>query len=304
MQLVWIPQGPIDKWIGPYPSSEIEFMVKTQLMSLDFALPHPEQEPLASLERLELRLLKDSRPHQPFILARLAFCYQICNYHYGAFKYSQSVLSILGRTADATFTAWADHAAQQWNLQYQLELRVYINPYSEHPDIDILHVGDIRPLDGYVTGEPVELAALVKHEWSRINAEWPPGKATEMFSRLLCVESNELENVFELGGSSMRRLVRCGFFAAAIERLASDSAIQNRQQILQNLNDTHSALANIIGWAQTNSIHIGFRFVRNGVACKNCQCLPTIDIVHNHGKKYHFLPVYDWRRVTVFARKG
>lgn len=41
----------------------------------------------------------------------------------------------------------------------------------------------------------------------------------ERYSRLLAVESNEIENVFLLGGESLTRVVRVGFYTAAIDHV-------------------------------------------------------------------------------------
>lgn len=41
----------------------------------------------------------------------------------------------------------------------------------------------------------------------------------------MAVETSELEDVFKLGGSSMARIVRAGFFVGAIEKIKDGSPI-------------------------------------------------------------------------------
>lgn len=55
--------------------------------------------------------------------------------------------------------------------------------------------------------------------WSALLSEDKKDFTAKRYSRLLAVESNEIENVFLLGGESLVKLVRVGFYTGAIDRV-------------------------------------------------------------------------------------
>ena len=56
------------------------------------------------------------------------------------------------------------------------------------------------------------------------------------YARLVCIETNELEKVFTLGGESLPRLVKVGFHTGAIDRVKADG-VQEPQKIVVILGD-------------------------------------------------------------------
>ncbi|KIM76939.1 hypothetical protein PILCRDRAFT_635807 [Piloderma croceum F 1598] len=56
------------------------------------------------------------------------------------------------------------------------------------------------------------------------------------YARLLCIETNELEKVFMLGGESLPRLVKVGFYTGAID-FVKEEGVQEPQKIVAILGD-------------------------------------------------------------------
>jgi hypothetical protein len=52
----------------------------------------------------------------------------------------------------------------------------------------------------------------------------------------LCIETNELEKVFVLGGESLPRLVKIGFYTGAIDRVKAEG-VQDPKKIVAILED-------------------------------------------------------------------
>jgi hypothetical protein len=57
----------------------------------------------------------------------------------------------------------------------------------------------------------------------------------EQFVRLACVETNELDNVFQLDGDSTMKLACCGFHTNSIEGISLTSRHKTRQRYLRTL---------------------------------------------------------------------
>eukprot|EP01033_Poteriospumella_lacustris_P015837 gene15837-gene16674 len=67
----------------------------------------------------------------------------------------------------------------------------------------------------------------------------------EEFTRLVCVSTNVLEEVFRIEGSSWPRLIRRGFYANSIVGISQNSRVKRKNQILRILENTQNCLAQI-----------------------------------------------------------
>ena len=67
------------------------------------------------------------------------------------------------------------------------------------------------------------------------------------YARLLCVETNELERVFALGGQSLPRLVKVGFYTGAIDRVKAEG-VQEPQKIVSILEDVQKVSSQLFSW--------------------------------------------------------
>ena len=79
-------------------------------------------------------------------------------------------------------------------------------------------------------------ASTVKSAWENLLSEDSMGINSSRYARLSCIETNELEKVFMLGGESLPRLVKVGFYTGAIDRIMADG-IQEPQKIVTILED-------------------------------------------------------------------
>ncbi|KZV89803.1 hypothetical protein EXIGLDRAFT_721042 [Exidia glandulosa HHB12029] len=111
----------------------------------------------------------------------------------------------------------------------------------------------VEPLSGYRT---VNIALdAVKAHWDTLRDNVPEVLLNKRLSRLISIESNQLEHVFELGGDSVSRLVRAGFFVAAIEKVQEGSPIRRKEEIVKVLKDYHLALGVWErNWAESRSL--------------------------------------------------
>ena len=79
-------------------------------------------------------------------------------------------------------------------------------------------------------------ASTIKSAWERLLSEDSTGVMSSRYARLLCIETNEIENVFALGGESLPRLVKVGFYTGAIDRVKAEG-VQEPQKIVSILGD-------------------------------------------------------------------
>ena|SRR5882762_1949641 len=79
-------------------------------------------------------------------------------------------------------------------------------------------------------------ASTVKSAWENLLSEDNTGIISSRYARLLCIETNELEKVFALGGESLPRLVKVGFYTGAIDHIKAEG-IQEPQKIVAILED-------------------------------------------------------------------
>jgi hypothetical protein len=80
------------------------------------------------------------------------------------------------------------------------------------------------------------VASTVKSAWDNLLSNDDGGIISSRYTRLLCIETNEIENVFMLGGESLPRLVNAGFHAGAINGVKAEG-VQEPQKIISILGD-------------------------------------------------------------------
>ena len=106
-----------------------------------------------------------------------------------------------------------------------------------------------KPSDGVIVSHwaaPKEIARYsfsdisgtldVKSAWDSLLAEDKTGLISSRYARLLCIETNEIEEVFSLGGESLPRLVKVGFCTGAIDCVKAEG-VQEPQRIVSILED-------------------------------------------------------------------
>lgn len=79
-------------------------------------------------------------------------------------------------------------------------------------------------------------SSAVKSAWENLLSKDNAGIIYSRYARLLCIETNEIEKVFALGGESLPRLVKVGFYTGAIDRVKAEG-IQEPQKIVAILGD-------------------------------------------------------------------
>ena len=79
-------------------------------------------------------------------------------------------------------------------------------------------------------------ALTVKSAWENLLSKGNTGIITGRYACLLCIEMNELEKVFALGGESLPCLVKVGFYTGAIDHIKVED-IQEPQRIVSILED-------------------------------------------------------------------
>jgi hypothetical protein len=84
------------------------------------------------------------------------------------------------------------------------------------------------------------LASVIKSTWENLLSEDDAEIIASRYARLLCIETNEIEKVFALGGESLPRLVRVGFYTGAIDRVRKEG-VQEPQTIVSILKDLQEA---------------------------------------------------------------
>lgn len=81
----------------------------------------------------------------------------------------------------------------------------------------------LKGLEEYRTEEPFENSKAVMIAWKEI--------LTEGYLRLLCIETNELEDVFPLGDDTISRLVRVGCFVDALRHVSPNRKLNDKGSI-------------------------------------------------------------------------
>jgi hypothetical protein len=88
-------------------------------------------------------------------------------------------------------------------------------------------------------------ASTVKSAWENILSEDNTGTISDSYARLICIETNEFEKVFALGGESLPRLVKLGFYTGAIDRVMA-GGVQERQKIVSILGDLQNVSSQLV----------------------------------------------------------
>ncbi|OSC98896.1 hypothetical protein PYCCODRAFT_908727 [Trametes coccinea BRFM310] len=102
-------------------------------------------------------------------------------------------------------------------------------------------------LDAFLHGIP-QIAGDVMAEWEALQEHLTPDVSIKRYVRFVAVETNELEDVFSLGGDSLPRIIRVGFFSAAIDRVrwGPPGGAQSIVEIMKDLNRGLSYLSGTI----------------------------------------------------------
>ncbi|KAL3909889.1 MAG: hypothetical protein SGARI_002378 [Bacillariaceae sp.] len=98
-----------------------------------------------------------------------------------------------------------------------------------------------RPQAYIRSSQPSDLHKL-QIRWATMQAE---NDGAEQFERLACVETNAIENVFDLEENSTMKLARCGFFANSIESISRQSRFKKKTEILGILENTQRSFNSI-----------------------------------------------------------
>jgi len=110
-----------------------------------------------------------------------------------------------------------------------------------------IYTTKLSRLESYTIEEPSAESAKVREQWIGLNSAMPSTDITEAYSMLASVETNLLEGVFQLGGESLTRLVRAGFFLGALQAEKSDP--NGQTHITSVLGDVQRALYVVRNWA-------------------------------------------------------
>jgi hypothetical protein len=88
-------------------------------------------------------------------------------------------------------------------------------------------------------------ASTVKSAWENMLSEDNTGTISNRYARLVCIETNEFEKVFMLGGESLPRLVKIGFYTGAIDRVMA-GGVQEGQKIVSILGDLRNVCSQLV----------------------------------------------------------
>ena len=106
---------------------------------------------------------------------------------------------------------------------------------------------------GFITDAPG--ASQIKSNWEKLLSEDSMGIISSRYARLVCIETNEIEKVFTLGGESLLRLVKVGFYTGAIDRVKAEG-IQEPQKIVSILGDLQKVSYSKYFWLAISSLRL------------------------------------------------
>ena len=285
--LHWSPGGPLDQWIGAAPGQHDYAAIYQLTLVVD------KVDALDGLEQLV-----DKHKQQPFILVRLAEIYEILQHVYGARRLVDCAASFI-KIADPIFERWASDLRRKSKIDKERQVEMYKNPnmqnvmYASAPGVPSLDIGK----------EPDDISSTIRQKWKDLSLTMSNEEITAAYARLLCIETNEIEGVFCLGGQSLIRLVRGGFFIGAIQHVDPNSNIKNKEIIIQILNDVQAALCEITKWANNKNT----KFTANFIMSIHARVISS-DRIRKHFDNitkisYRVLvPINEWRHKTVYAR--
>jgi fido (protein-threonine AMPylation protein) len=166
-----------------------------------------------------------------------------------------------------------------------------------HPSFEIVLYS--RPPDCPLTSEPSNLADLVLR-WQKMTEE-TDGK--EQFARYACIESNELEDVFNLVGNSTKILARCGLCANSIEGISKKSRIKDEKKVLSIIENTercYKRLSRVVYGEERFSPEF-LKGIHHQLMVDNNLEIDADDYGSMTG---HVIPIGKYRRVPCFSSHG
>lgn len=283
---VWSPGGPLDTWVtnGNPPHESNHF-------TLPFLNPHScTSQAVTAFEDVVI-----SHPNQPCMLARLAKVYaQLQNMH-GANTLCSRILEIVGFTADPVFTKWSVIVANHCASITSAEVQFYRNPGLPN----VIYTQKLSRIENYTVEEPWAESVKVREQWNGLNSAMSSTDITEAYYRLASIETNLLEGVFQLGGDSLIRLVRAGFYLGSLQHAAERS---DPRHIISVLRDVQKALYVVRDWAGDKTaqftINLPLQVHRISMAADRIrvQTDPSTNLITRA-----LLPVGEWRKKTVYV---
>lgn len=101
----------------------------------------------------------------------------------------------------------------------------------------VSHWAPLHAFSAYAGSEiPLDTQSIID-SWSTLQDKYGKDVASSRYARLLAIDSTELESVFNLAGDSRSQIIRVGFFTAAIDEVAVNSAIKEPSRIVKVLSD-------------------------------------------------------------------
>jgi hypothetical protein len=210
-------------WLAICGSREFPIFLSTLPIGVE------EQAVLAARRILKLEELYQTTDGSqwPTLLILLSECHFLLNDTPGARMMVEEAQAILGLGRDESLDQCLD----------------ILKAIETSETLDDGGTGD-EELDEIIYYErpPVYVPSTQPSNLIRLQMRWATMKAendgAEQFARLACVETNELENVFDLDGDSAMKLARCGFFANSIAGISHQSRIKKKDKILRILENT------------------------------------------------------------------
>ena len=128
--------------------------------------------------------------------------------------------------------------------------------------LPVFHLQEPKPFSCFYLSVQQEDIDGVMREWEHCKADVGEQLAVEIFSRHACVTTNELENVFEVEGSTWHRLVRKGFSENSIAGITENSKIKSKSRILKVLRNTSRCLDEVGKYFQVSNYTTKTSFAR------------------------------------------
>ena len=287
LQPKWASGGPLDRWVGAAPaSSDINAIYQLTLVA-------DKVDTLDGLERL-IALY----PKEPFLLVRLADIYSLLQYSYGAKCLALRALEIIRVGTDRIFEDWVNTIVNKCLQDEHYQIDVY------NLAKNVTYASKIRTMAQYSTAEPLDQSRNVVQEWGTLARTLSRKEVTTAYARMLCIETNELEDVFLLSNKSITGLVHGGFFVGAIEHVDASSKLRDKNAIINVLNGVQDAL-NVIGiWAHDTDMHFTADLpirVHKLIMASN-----RINVHYDTTTKIPYrvlIPTGEWRHKSVYVQR-
>lgn len=121
------------------------------------------------------------------------------------------------------------------NETEEIKLQDVMEDEDGHPIFQLSH-----PYACPLMTEKTDELRLVATKWIACKNELGESRAVNMFTRNVCVTTNELEHVFQIEESAWYRLVQRGFHDNMVTGIAECSKIQNAERIIKVLQNTNT----------------------------------------------------------------